>query len=266
MSAASEAGSWSPEAFRARVAANHWRTATTGVCLGYVQANLTVLPREYAFDFLLFCTRNPLACPVLDVLEPGTFTSQTLAPGADLRTDLPRYRIYRDGEQAEEVEDILDRWPADGVAFLLGCSLTCDEALLDAGVPVRHLEDERRAPVYITDRPMTPAGPFAGPLAVNLRAVPGDLVSRAAAVTARFPSAHGAPVHVGDPADLGLEDLDRVHAGDPPVLRPGDVPMFWGCGVSAELAALHARCPLMITHAPGHMFVTDQPSGLSAIC
>jgi uncharacterized protein YcsI (UPF0317 family) len=257
---------WSPRQFRDRVASGAWNHSTTGVCLGYTQANLAVMSHEYAFDFLLFCQRNQQACPVLDVVEPGAVTSELFAPGADLRTELPRYRVYREGDLVDERTEVTDLWPEEAVAFLLGCALSCDEALLEAGVPVRHLEDGMQAPVYLTDHQMVAAGRFAGPLAVNMRPVPAGLVARAAAVTSRFPSAHGGPMHIGDPAGLGIRDLADVRAGAAPSPRPGDVPVFWACGVSAELAARRAELPLMITHAPGHMFVTDRPSGLEATC
>lgn len=247
----------SPAEVRALIRRGEWTRATAGLCQGYAQANLVVLPKEMAYDFLVFCHRNPKPCPLLDVTDTGSYVPQRVAPGADLRTDLPKYRVYRDGRLEAELLDIVGLWRDDLVAFLLGCSFTFEAALLQAGVPVRHIEEGKNVPMYITRVPCTPAGIFKGPLVVSMRPVPPHLVPRAVQVTSRFPTAHGAPVHVGDPARLGIEDLDRPDFGEPVTVRPGEFPVFWACGVTPQAVALEAKPSLMITHAPGHMFITD---------
>jgi uncharacterized protein YcsI (UPF0317 family) len=246
-----------PKEIRERIRRGEWVRPTAGCAAGYVQANLVVLPRDLAYDFLLFTHRNPKPCPLLEVTDPGSPEPARVAPGADLRTDVPRYRVYRHGVLAEEVTDLLALWRDDLVAFLLGCSFTFETALLRAGVPVRHLEEGRNVPMYITSVPCAPAGLFAGPLVVSMRPLPPDKVARAAAVTARFPAVHGAPVHVGTPEALGIRDLGRPDFGDPVTIRPGEVPVFWACGVTPQAVAMAVKPRLMITHAPGHMFVTD---------
>ena len=226
---------------------------TAGLAPGYTQANLIAVPRDWAYDMLLFAQRNPKPCPVLDVSDPGT-PHTVLAPAADLRTDVPRYRVWRDGELVDEPTDISNIWRDDFVSFLIGCSFTFESALLAAGVPLRH---GRNVPMYITDRQCRPAGRLHGPLVVSLRMIPAALVDTAVQVTALMPAVHGSPVHIGNPAALGVTDLDTPDFGDPPIAEPGDVPMFWACGVTPQAALMASRPPFAITHAPGHMFVTD---------
>jgi uncharacterized protein YcsI (UPF0317 family) len=250
------AGLSGPEA-RALVRAGGWRQKTVGMAQGWVQANLVVLRAAYAADFQQFCERNAQACPVLDVTERGSPEPRQVAAGADLRTDAPRYRVYRDGAVAGETDTLLAYWRDDLVGFVLGCSFTFEAALAGAGIPLRHMELGLTAPMYVTNRPCEPAGPFAGPLVVTMRPVPERLIEQARAVTARFPRAHGAPVHVGDPAALGIADLARPEWGDAVPVPRGDVPVFWACGVTPQAAAEAARLDLMLTHAPAHMFVTD---------
>jgi uncharacterized protein YcsI (UPF0317 family) len=225
--------------------------------MGYVQANLVVLPRVQAFDFLLFCQRNPKPCPLLDVTEPGEAEPRLVAPGADLRTDLPRYRVFREGELTDEPTELRTLWRDDWVGFLIGCSFTFEDALLKAGLPVRHLEAGCNVPMFRTNVPCRPAGPFHGPLVVSMRPMTPAQAIRAVQVCSRFPRAHGAPVHVGDPAALGIRDLARPDFGDPVELRPGEVPVFWACGVTPQAVIMQTRPPLCVTHKPGHMFVTD---------
>jgi uncharacterized protein YcsI (UPF0317 family) len=242
---------------RAAAARGELTGPTPGLARGCVQANLVVLPRDLAFDFLLFCQRNPKPCPLLDVTEPGSPEPRLVAPGADLRTDLPRYRVYRHGELVEEPADITRWWRDDLVGFLLGCSFTFENALLQAGLPVRHLELGCNVPMYRTAIPCRPAGVFRGPLVVSMRPLlPGQAIE-AVRVCARFPRAHGAPIHFGDPAAIGIADLARPDFGDPVEVRPGEVPVFWACGVTPQAVVMEVRPPLCITHKPGHMFVTD---------
>lgn len=241
---------------------------TSGWCTGYAQANLIALPREQAFDFLLFAQRNPKPCPVLEVLEPGQFRAGILGggtrltepdPETDVRTDAPGYRIWRGGELASETPDARECWTDDMVAFLIGCSFTFEYPLLAGGVPVRHVDAGRNVPMYRTNHECRPAGEFRGELVVSMRAIPAAQVANAVRISSRFPSVHGAPVHVGDPAALGIADLDRPDFGDPPVIHDGDVPVFWACGVTPQAMVMASAPPLAITHSPGMMLITDAP-------
>ncbi len=231
---------------------------SSGEAPGFTQANLVVLPRDWAWDMLLFGQRNPQPVPLLDVTDPGS-VGTVLAADADLRTDLPRYRVWRDGELAGEPTDVSDLWSEDLVAFLIGCSFSFETALMDAGVPVRNIEQGRNVSMYRTNRACRPAGRLSGPLVVSMRPVPAELVATAVQVTARMPQVHGAPVHVGSPSALGIADLGRPDFGDPVEMAEGDVPVFWACGVTPQAALMASRPPFAITHAPGHMFVTDVP-------
>jgi uncharacterized protein YcsI (UPF0317 family) len=230
---------------------------TAGLARGHVQANLVVVPRELAFDFLLFCQRNPKPCPLLDVTEPGSAEPRLVAPGADLRTDVPRYRVYRHGELSEEPDHLEAWWRDDLVGFLLGCSFTFEHALLQGGVPVRHLEAGCNVPMYRTNVACRPAGVFRGPLTVSMRPLTPAQAVRAVQICSRFPRAHGAPIHIGDPETIGVRDLDHPDFGDPVEIKPGEVPVFWACGVTPQTVAMEVRPPLLLTHKPGHMFVTD---------
>jgi uncharacterized protein YcsI (UPF0317 family) len=247
----------SASALRKRIRAGEFTGPTPGLAPGHVQANLVVVPRALAFDFLLFCQRNPKPCPLLDVTEPGSPVPALVAPDADLRTDVPRYRVFRDGRLIGEPTDVVKLWQPDWVAFLLGCSFTFETALLDAGLPVRHIEAGCNVPMYRTGVPCRSAGAFEGPLVVSMRPMTPAQAIRAVQVCARFPRAHGTPVHVGDPAALGIGDLGRPDFGDPVEIRPGEVPVFWACGVTPQAAIMNARPPLCVTHSPGHMFITD---------
>ena len=230
---------------------------TSGLAHGFAQANLVIVPEQHAFDFLRFCQCNPKPCPVLDVTEPGDPAPQNVAPQADLRTDLPRYCIWKDGELAGEPTEIRDLWQDDFVSFLLGCSFTFEAALLRAGIPVRHIEQGCNVPMYRTSLECQPAGPFHGPLVVSMRPLTPEQSIRAVRITARYPGVHGAPVHWGDPEQIGIADLAAPDFGDPVDVRAGEVPVFWACGVTPQCALMNARLPLAITHAPGCMFVTD---------
>ncbi|WP_239088165.1 putative hydro-lyase [Planosporangium mesophilum] len=231
-------------------------TPTSGWCAGATQANLIAVPREYAYDLLLFTQRNAQACPVLDVTEPGD-PRTSLAEGADLRTDLPAYRVYKHGEFVAETTDATEYWRDDLVAFLIGCSFTFEQGLLDAGIPVRHLSSGKNVPMYRTNRLCRPAGRIQGPLVVSMRAIPAAQVATAVQITSRYPRMHGAPVHVGDPAGLGIAALDQPDYGDAPITCDGDVPVFWACGVTPQAAAVAAKLPFAISHAPGQMLITD---------
>jgi len=242
---------------RQQIREGKWRQPTAGLAPGFVQANLVILPRDLAFDFLLFAQRNPKPCPVIEVTDVGSSEPKLSAPGADLRTDVPRYCVYRDGALASQVTDLRSVWRDDFVSFLLGCSFTFESALLQAGVPVRHIEEGRNVPMFITSIPCAPAGVFRGPLVVTMRPIPAPLVARAVQISGRYPGVHGAPVHLGDPATIGIRDLQAPDFGDAVTIRPGEVPVFWACGVTPQAVAMQAKPPLMLTHAPGHMFITD---------
>ncbi|MER7544849.1 putative hydro-lyase [Actinomadura sp.] len=254
MTAPIDPGPLSPGQARALFRAG-LRVPTSGWCAGWTQANLISVPREYAYDLLLFAQRNPKPCPVLDVTEPGG-TSASLFAG-DLRTDLPGYVVYEHGEPVAEAADVTRYWRDDLVSFLIGCSFTFEDALREAGVPVRHIEQNRNVPMYRTNRMCRRAGEFGGPLVVSMRPIPAAQVADAVRVTARYPSVHGAPVHVGDPVELGIDDLDAPDFGDPVDVRVDEIPVFWACGVTPQAAVMASRPKLAIGHAPGHMAITD---------
>ena len=255
----------SPSVLRGLARSEEWLSPTAGLAPGFAQANLVVLPQAWAYEFLLFCQRNPRPCPLLEVTDTGSWEPVWSAAGADLRQDLPYYNLYRHGALVERRRNILHLWQGDWVAFLLGCSFTFEEGLLEAGVPVRHIACGRNVPMYRTAIPCRPAGRLSGPMVVSMRPVPADLVVRSVQVTSRFPAVHGAPIHIGDPSAIGIADLMHPDYGDPPDLRPGDVPVFWACGVTPQAVATTAKPELMITHAPGHMFITDIPTAALAV-
>jgi uncharacterized protein YcsI (UPF0317 family) len=230
---------------------------TPGLAAGHAQANLVIVPRDLAFDFLLFCQRNPKPCPLLDVTEPGDPEPRWAAPGADVRTDATGYRVYSLGELVDEPSSLESWWRNDLVSFLLGCSFTFEHALEQAGIPVRHLEMGCNVPMYRTSLACRPAGVFRGPMTVSMRPMTPAQALRAVEVCARFPLAHGVPVHFGDPAAIGIRALDKPDFGDAVEIRPGEVPVFWACGVTPQAVAMEVRPQLLITHKPGHMFVTD---------
>jgi len=234
-----------------------WDRPTAGLAPGYAQANLVILPKDDAFDFLRLAQRNPKPIPVLEVLEMGDSEPKLTAPGADLRTDLPRYRVYKYGELVEERLEIRDLWRDDLVAFLIGCSFTFEKSLIDAGLPIRHIECGCNVPMYRTNRMCVPAGRFSGPMVVSMRPIPAHLVPKAVTVTARYPAVHGAPVHIGAPEALGIADISRPDWGDAVPIHPGEVPVFWACGVTPQAVAIQSKPAFMITHAPGHMFITN---------
>ncbi len=244
-------------AVRSECRSGRWTAPTPGLAMGYVQANLVVLPKDWAFDFLLFCQRNPKPCPILDVTEPGDPEPRSIAPGSDVREDISRYRVYRNGELTDEPTSIDKYWRPDSVAFLIGCSFTFENALIAAGVPVRHIEQNCNVPMFRTNLGCRPAGRFCGPLVVSMRPLTPEQVLVATQICSRYPRAHGAPVHFGDPAAIGIRDIAKPDYGDAVDIRSGEVPVFWACGVTPQAAVAEAKPPLAITHCPGHMFVTD---------
>ena len=240
---------------RAAIRAGAYRGHTAGLATGKLQVNLAILPGEYAADFETFCRLNPRPCPLVGMTAPGDPDWSALGD-IDARTDAPSYNVYRNGELAGSQADIRDLWRDDLVAFALGCSFTFENALIAAGVPMAHIDADKTVPMYRTNIETTPSGPFGGGMVVSLRYVVASQVDLARETTARFPWAHGAPVHVGDPAEIGITDVAAPDWGDPPVHTNG-VPMFWACGVTPQNALTLARPPLCITHTPGRMLITD---------
>jgi uncharacterized protein YcsI (UPF0317 family) len=247
----------SPREIRDLIRKGSWDKPTPGLAMGYAQANVVILPHRYAFDFFLFCHRNPKPCPLLEVLEPGRHEADPFAPGADIRTDVPRYNVFRGGTLEDTRRDIQEIWQDDFVTFFLGCSFTFEEALLRAHIPVRHIEEGKNVPMYITSISCRDGGIFRGPLIVTMRPIPNDQVTRAVQITSRYPFVHGAPVHIGSPERIGIADLSRPDFGDAVEVREGEIPVFWACGVTPQAALTDAKPDICITHAPGHMFISD---------
>jgi uncharacterized protein YcsI (UPF0317 family) len=247
--------------FRSQCRSGSFQTQTSGCAPGFVQANFVALPREHAFDFLKFCLRNPRACPLLDVTDPGDPCPRTVAPSADVRTDMPKYRVWRHGELTEERADISELWDDSMVGFLLGCSFSWEKVLQEAGLTPRQIEQNRNVPMYRTSLRNNPVGPFAGDLVVSMRPYAPDDIARVAKITGSYPGAHGAPIHWGEPEALGIADAKvRTAApdwGEKVDMRDGELPVFWACGVTPHAALMEAKLPLAITHAPGHMFICD---------
>ncbi len=229
---------------------------TGGLAKGYVQANVVILPSSYAEDFMRFCILNNKACPVLEVLQPGDPYVRIVADNADIRSDVARYVIYEKGQQISTTESIEGEWQNDFVTFLLGCSYTFDTALESYGIEVRHITNKVNDPTYISNIECKSTRYFRGPMAVSMRPIPSNLVSRAVLVTSRYPFAHGAPIHVGNPEVIGIEDMNSPEFGDPPEIKKGEIPIFWACGVTAQIVS--NSIPFMITHASGYMFITDK--------
>lgn len=238
-----------------------WTQHTSGLAHGYVQGNLVILPESLAGDFLRFCQRNPKPCPVLAVGEPGQPALPSLGKDIDIRSDVPMYRVWRHGELKEEVTDITDLWREDLVSFVLGCSFSFEHALQEAGIRLRHIDENRNVAMYRTNIATEPAGPFSGAMVVSMRPMPAADAIRAVQVTSRFPTVHGAPVHIGDPALIGIRDLSAPDYGDPVPVAEDEIPLFWACGVTPQAVLAEAEPELYITHAPGHMLVSDRLYG-----
>jgi len=247
-----------PCAVRRAVRAGAHTGHTGGLAPGMVQANVCILQGEWARAFRTFCERNPKPCPLLAASNPGDPRLPRLAEDLDIRSDVPRYRVYRDGELVEELADIAHLWTEDMVAFALGCSFSFEEALIEGGVPVRHVAEGRNVAMYLTSIETAPAGPFRGPMVVSMRPFTPANAIRAIEITARYPAVHGAPVHIGKPEMIGIDDITKPWVGDFVGVRDDELPVFWACGVTPQSAVAQARPPLCITHAPGHMLVTDR--------
>lgn len=246
-----------PSEVRALIREGKITGQTSGMCAGYAQGNLLILPREQAYDFLLFTQRNPKSCPILEVGNVGSRLVRKMANNADIATDIPKYRVWENGELTGEYTDISRFWREDFVYFLIGCSFSFEGELLAAGVPVRHIEEGKNVPMYLTNIDCEEAGIFHGKLVVSMRPMPADQVIRAVSITASMPRVHGAPIHIGDPAKIGIADISRPDFGEEVTIREGEIPVFWCCGVTPQSVVMSAKPPIAISHAPGHMFITD---------
>ena len=247
----------SPQEARRLIRQGGWTGHTSGMADGYVQGNVVILPQAYAADFLLYCQRNPKPCPVLAVGEVGKASLPSMGADIDICTDVPRYRVWREGELADEPTDISSLWRDDLVSFVIGCSFSFEEALLQAGLRLRHIEQQRNVAMYRTNISTEAAGPFSGPMVVSMRPFKAQDAIRAIQITSRFPDVHGAPVHMGDPAQIGIADLAKPDYGDAVDVLADEIPVFWACGVTPQAALRQAKPPLCITHAPGAMLITD---------
>ena len=230
---------------------------TSGMCPGYAQANLVVLPKEYAYDFLLFTQRNPKSYPVLEVSEEGDRYLRRVAPGADIASEIPKYRIYEKGVLTGEYTNVESFWRKDLVSFLIGCSFSFESELLDAGIEVRHISMGCNVPMYITNIECEPAGIFSGKMVVSMRPIPYEQIVKAVTVTGQMPKVHGTPIHIGDPSVIGIKDVNKPDFGDAVSIMPGEVPVFWCCGVTPQSVVMNVKPSFCITHAPGHMLITD---------
>ena len=247
----------SPRELRQFIRVRGFRAPTSGLAVGFVQANLVILPANLAGDFLRYCQRNPKPCPVLAVSEPGEVQLPSLAADLDIRFDLPCYRVWQKGVLVEEPLDIASYWRDDLVSFAIGCSFSFEQALVDAGISLHHWREGRNVAMYRTNIQTVPAGVFGGPMVVSLRSLSATDAIRAIQICSRFPSVHGAPIHIGDPALIGIGDLMKPDYGDTPTCLPGELPVFWACGVTPQAVIAEAKPDFCITHAPGCMLVTD---------
>lgn len=246
----------SPSEVRALIRQGAIDFPTAGMCRGYAQANLVILPPEYAADFEAYARQNPFPCPVLEIVR-RTPDTHAMGERANICTDIPRYRVYRNGVFTEAVTDVSALWQDGYVGFLIGCSFSFEEALLRAGIDVRHISQGRNVPMFKTNIETAPAGPFRGPMVCSMRPMTPENAKRACEITEKMPNVHGAPVQIGNPEEIGVKDIMKPDYGDAVDLYPGEVPVFWPCGVTPQAAIENAKLPIVITHAPGHMFITD---------
>jgi len=257
MNAITDLGSNTGLRERLRIRAGIFTGQTSGLAPGNVQANLVILPKSLAHDFLRFAQANPKPCPVLAVSEAGDPRVPAVGLDLDIRTDLPRYRVWRHGELVEEPIDISHLWRDDLVSFVIGCSFSFEEALIEDGIEIRHISCGSNVPMFRTSIATNPAGVFHGPLVVSMRPLkPADAI-RAIQITSRFPSVHGAPVHIGLPEAIGIKDVGKPDYGDAVPVGAGELPVFWACGVTPQAVIAQAKPEFCITHAPGAMLITD---------
>ena len=255
----------SPAELRQKIRNGAHKGNTSGLCAGYVQCNLVILPADWAEDFLAFCEANPKPCPLIAVSKPGEFSLTKLGADIDIRSDIPSYRIFENGQLRNEVNDISDLWRDDLVVFLLGCSFSFEEALIAEGLDVRNVTEAVNVPMYRTNIDCTAVGPFAGQMVVSMRPFAPPEALRAAEICARFPSVHGEPVHYANPDHIGITDIDQPDYGDSVSIKEGEHPLFWACGVTPQVALENAKPPFCITHSPGSMLVTDMKNSDLAV-
>ncbi len=246
-----------PKVVRNAIRNNQYMGDTSGLSGGYLQGNLAILPSELATDFLRFCQRNPKPCPLIGVSDAGDPFLPALGHDIDIRTDIPQYKVFKNGELVDHVSHITDLWQEDFVTFILGCSFSFEEALMAEGIPVRHIEKNKTVPMYRTNIQTVEAGPFSGEIVATLRPLSVENAIRAVEITSRFPQAHGTPIHFGDPLAIGITDINNPEFGEPPDINEGEVPVFWACGVTPQIAIQNAKPSICITHAPGRMLITD---------
>ena len=244
---------------REAIRSGRYGAHTAGLGAGFLQANIAILPQEFSLDFMRFCQRNPKPCPLVGVSDTGNPELFTMGHDIDIRTDVPAYNIYKFGRLESTVDDIRNFWKEDLVAFALGCSFTFESALQSEGIRLWHIDNDKTVPMFRTSIETVPSGPFRGPMVVSMRAIPERWVETAIAISRKYPLAHGAPVHWGDPAEIGIKDVNLPDWGDVVPVEEGDVPVFWACGVTPQAAVEQAELPLCITHKPGHMLITDVP-------
>ncbi|MDU1069234.1 MULTISPECIES: putative hydro-lyase [Clostridium] len=230
---------------------------TAGMCAGYAQANLVILPKELAYDFLLFTQRNSKSCPILEVGDVGDKIMKFLGEDIDITTDIPKYRVYEDGIMTGEYTNIKDFWRDDFVSFLIGCSFSFESDLLEENITIRHIEEKCNVPMYITNIDCVPAGIFNGKMVVSMRPLPYSEIVKSVLISGSMPKVHGAPVHIGDPNIIGIKDINKPHFGDRVTIKEGEVPVFWPCGVTPQSVIMNVKPKIVITHAPGHMLITD---------
>ena len=230
---------------------------TSGMCLGYAQANLVIVPKDIAYDFLLFTQRNPKSCPLLEVGDVGDKFLKYLGKDINIAKDIPKYRIYKKGELIGEYTDIEKFWREDFVSFLIGCSFSFESELLEADIPVRHIEEGCNVPMFKTNINCNEAGIFKGKMVVSMRPIPKDKVVKLVLVSGRMPKVHGAPIHIGSPEDIGIKNINKPDFGDKVTIKEGEVPVFWPCGVTPQSVIMNVKPEIVITHSPGHMLITD---------
>lgn len=230
---------------------------TSGMCLGYAQANLVIVPKDIAYDFLLFTQRNPKSCPLLEVGDVGNKFLKYLGKDINIAKDIPKYRIYKKGELIGEYTDIEKFWREDFVSFLIGCSFSFESELLEADIPVRHIEEGCNVPMFKTNINCNEAGIFKGKMVVSMRPIPKDKIVKSVLVSGSMPKVHGAPIHIGNPEDIGIKDINKPDFGDKVTIKEGEVPVFWSCGVTPQSVIMNVKPEIVITHSPGHMLITD---------
>lgn len=230
---------------------------TSGMCAGYAQANLVVLPKDLAYDFLLFTQRNPKPCPILEVSDVGSRTLKKIAKDCDIAKDIPKYRIYKKGELVGEYTDVSEFWQDDFVSFLIGCSFSFESEMIEAGIEIRHITEDCNVPMYMTNIECESAGIFNGKMVVSMRPIKPDQIVKAVTVTETMPKVHGTPIHIGDPSVIGIKDINKPEFGDAVTINEGEVPVFWPCGVTPQSVIMNVKPDIVITHSPGYMLITD---------